>query len=69
VIFFKLDYSVVLVCGATQVGESCWCSDYTPIIPIDLENDCLCEACLSNAIKENLKKYPNTEITEDITPN
>jgi hypothetical protein len=59
----------VLVCGSTQAGESCWCASYPAIMPINVENDCLCEACLSKAIKEKLKKYPNTEITKDIAPN
>jgi hypothetical protein len=45
----------VLVCGATQVGKSCWCADYPNIMPIDAENDCLCEVCLSKTIKEKLK--------------
>jgi hypothetical protein len=59
----------VLVCGATEAGDSCWCADYPHIMPIDTENDCLCEACLSKATIEKLKKYPNTKVTEDIVPN
>ncbi len=42
----------VLVCGGNQAGESCWCAHYPPIMPIDLENDCLCEDCLSSAIQK-----------------
>jgi hypothetical protein len=58
-----------LVCGATQTGELCWCVGYPAIMPIDIENDCLCETCLNKAIIEKRNKYPNTEITEDFTSN
>jgi hypothetical protein len=58
-----------LVCGATQEGESCWCESYPPIMPLNLENDCLCEACLNKAITEKQQKYPNIDITEDFSSN
>ncbi len=46
----------VLVCGATEAAKSCWCTGYPNIMPIDAGSDCLCEACLRNAIQKKLNK-------------
>jgi hypothetical protein len=46
-----------LMCGSSQAGKSCWCAAYPAIMPIDFQQDCLCENCLSKAIQEKTIEF------------
>ena len=46
--------SADMTCGSQE--ESCWCMAYTPLSKPDKAKDCLCEACLKEAIKSDASK-------------
>ena len=55
-----------LICGANQTTEACWCFTYPSIMPINSQQDCLCEKCLRISIKEKIVNSINTTIQKDV---
>ena len=56
----------ILSCNANQVGIACWCSAYPSILSLEVQEDCLCESCLSQAIQAKIIKLINTSSQQDI---
>lgn len=50
----------LLICGAAQTGESCWCAVYPAVMTIPAQQDCLCEQCLSRTLQEKIAEFINT---------
>ena len=55
-----------LICGANQATESCWCFTYPSIMPIDSQQDCLCEKCLRVSIQEKIVNSINNSSQKDV---
>jgi hypothetical protein len=49
-----------MICGANQTTESCWCFTYPSIMPIDSQQDCLCESCLRVSIQGKIVNSINS---------
>ncbi|MGZ5580108.1 MAG: DUF5522 domain-containing protein [Methylobacter sp.] len=56
----------VLVCGAAQAGETCWCLDYPAVMPADFQQDCLCAQCLGKAIQEKIAEFIKTSNRQEL---
>ena len=54
-----------LICGANRKIESYWCFTYPSIMPIDSQQGCLCEKCLSASIQEKIVNTINTSSQRD----
>ena len=46
--------SADLTCGSQEAH--CWCMEYAPLSRLDEAKDCLCEACLKEAIENAASK-------------
>ncbi len=55
-----------LICGANQTTESCWCFTYPSIMPIDSQQDCLCENCLSASVQEKRREDKITLLIQPV---
>ncbi len=55
-----------LICGENQTTESCWCFTYPFIMPIDSQQDCLCERCLRVSIQEKIVNSINTTSQKEV---
>ena len=55
-----------LICGANQTTESCWCFTYPMIMPINFQQDCLCEECLSASVQEKIVNSINNSSQGDV---
>ena len=55
-----------LICGANQTTESCWCFTYPFIMPIDSQQDCLCESCLRVSMQEKIVNLINTTSQKEV---
>ena len=45
-------------CGVAAGEATCWCFNEPQIMPYDPNAQCLCPACLKQAMDELLKRYP-----------
>jgi hypothetical protein len=43
-------------CG-NIAGESCWCSHFPAIMPLNNGQDCRCPACLTTGVQEKISDY------------
>ena len=59
-------YGETLICGANQTTESCWCFTYPSIMPINSQQDCLCEKCLRVSIQEKIVNSINNSSQGDV---
>ena len=55
-----------LICGANQTTESCWCFTYPLIMPINAQQDCLCESCLRVSMQEKIVNLINTTSQKEV---
>ena len=58
--------NAIFLCGATQTDKTCWCMSYPAIMPVDLQQDCLCEKCLSQVVQEKIVNFINTNSLQAI---
>ena len=59
-------YGETLICGENQTTESCWCFTYPSIMPINAQQDCLCEKCLRVLIQEKIVNLINNSSQKDV---
>jgi hypothetical protein len=45
------------ICGPQQGAESCWCSTYPTIIPVENGQACLCPECLAILVSETINSH------------
>lgn len=48
---------IILQCGFVVDTSNCWCNKYPTLFVSNSFGNCICEACLFKAIKQNIDEY------------
>ena len=44
-------------CGGQAGASHCWCAELPRILPVDLEQKCLCPACLEPVVQRGIAEF------------
>ena len=44
-------------CGGQAGASHCWCAELPRVLPVDLEQSCLCPACLKPALQRRIAAF------------